>query len=121
KIRGMKAQHANHAAQEANVNRFPLTRASTLQERGGDAQGAVQACNQVANGRSCSQGRAVLSTIEAHEPAHRLGDKIKGGPIPIRAAIPKPIDAAVNDIWSERFKPFGPKAHFLHYAGTVIL
>ncbi|MCY1536664.1 hypothetical protein D9M68_721280 [compost metagenome] len=119
-VGGLEAEQADHAGHQADADRISAARAFAAQQRGQHAQRAVHARDQVADGRARAHGRIVLAAVQAHESAHRLGDEIEGGPVAIRTGGAEAVDAAMNDVRTQRFQGIVAETHLFHDAGTVV-
>ena len=81
---GQKRHQRDQAVVKARFDVLPLTRPVTGGDGGYDTEGAIEAGNQIGNWRCRPHGFTFAFTSEAHESAHRLGDKVERRPIDIR-------------------------------------
>src|SRR5262249_21946389 len=101
-IGGEKRQEADQAVVEARGDRLEWRGATpgsaAADERGANAERAVQSGDEIGQWWAGPQRRAVRHAGHGHEAAHRLRDEIEGRAVAIGAARAEAADVAIDKI-----------------------
>src|SRR5438552_2619143 len=99
---------------------FALARDLTLQQGHQNALSQEDTRAQIGNGNTDPHRPLPWDTGNGHQAAHTLGNLVHARAIPIRAALPKARDAAVDDTGVDRAQALVIDTQTLFHAGAVI-
>src|SRR5262250_3150811 len=100
---------------------FALARDLTLQQGHQDALGQKDARAEVRNGDANPHWALPGNTGDRHQATHALGNLVHTRAIPIRTALPKAGDAAVDDAGVDRAQALVIDAQTLFHPRAIVL
>ncbi len=95
--RGLEVQHEDLRLQQRRGHPASHTGSLAVEDRHHDAQREQVARRQVVDRNADAHRPLARQAGDRHQPAHALRDLIDPGAQPVRAVLPEPADAAVDD------------------------
>ena len=117
---GKIGHHAQHAIDHGGFHRLPRPVAVAAMQRRDDAESGVKPRHQIGDRLGRAQRRLVGGAVHAHEPAHRLRDEVKGGPVDIGPGGAEAVDAGHDQPGIEAVQFLLREAHPRQHAGAEV-
>ena len=119
--RGLEVEQRDHRVEQRHLDPLALARFLAFEQRGHDAQRAVEACRRIRHRTAGAHRAAARLAGDRHQPAHALGHLVETRALGIGAALAEAGNAGEDDLLVDLFQRLVIDAETVLDVGPVVL